>query len=500
MAEHLINIDDARGNLLLCATFLAENIGSAEGHAGAMSEIVPLFISRNEVDLAAQLADSVEDPFVRDKLLMLVAEKCAAIDDDEYAFQLVDAIEDFGTQGMAREKVALQKSAKNETEKALEIVESLSHPDDAFADIALHQIMQSDEDSALKTLERIDFPASKSTALQNIAAHFAKNGNNEKAAEFLELSVEAADDIEYYEEKIRAYADIANHFIELGNNERAVELFENARIFAERIDGVHRDALFTAVSHGLLRAGNLDSADRTLDLVGDKTQIASTLLGFSQVFWKNEESDEALETLEESYAILKSQRDNEIRDSRARFALLGNVAVQFARFEKAERAIEIAQENIDEMQQLSALSQISQILAGQGKDDLAHQSLSGIFEDSTRMFTLIGISDAKNNAGDREKSLEYLNEAVSLCESVPQLASRSEAYNIFAARFQEYGDTEKARAFLHENLETIAEIRDETNRSVKLAQLAALYEKYDFTLTDAEKAILQEMVRKAEVF
>jgi len=500
MAEHLIFIGDAEQNLLACATFLAESIGSAEGHGEAMSEIIPFYIAKGDVDLAAQLADSVDDPFVRDRLLMNVAEKCAALDDDEYAFQLVESIEDSGTQGMARERIALQKSAKNETEKALEIVENLSHPDDAFADIALHQVMNGDEAGALQTLERIDFPASKATALQNIAVHFQKNENPEKSAEFLESAVEAANDIEYYEEKVRALCDIANHFNESGNRTRAVELFENARIFAERIDGVHRDKLFAAISIGFLRAGNMESADRTLDLVGDKTQIASTLVGFSQIFWNNGEPDEALETLDEAYSILKSQRDNEIRDSKARFALLGAVAVQFARFERTERAIEIAQENIDEMQQLSALSQIAQISAANGNEEMSRQALNAIFEDSTRMFALVGISDAEHNAGEREKALATLNEAATLCETVPQLASRSEAYNAFAVRFQEYGDSEKARAFLHANLETISEIRDETSRSVRLAKLAALYEKFDFALTDEEKAILKEMIRRAEVF
>ena len=500
MAEHLILIGDAEQNLLACAAFLAESISSAEGHGEAMSEIVPFYIAKGEVDLAAQLADSVDDPFVRDKLLMSVAEKCAAIDDDEYAFQLVESIEDSGTQAMARERIALQKSAKNEAEKALEIVESLSHPDDAFADIALHQVINDDELAALQTLEMIDFPASKATALQNIAVHYQKNGNTEKSAEFLEAAVEAANEIEYYEEKVRAFCDIANYFNELEEKARALELFENARIFAERIDGVHRDKLFAAIAVGFLRAGNMESADRTLDLVGDKTQVASTLVGFSQIFWKNGEQDEAVETLDEAYSILKSQRDNEIRDSKARFTLLGTVAVQFARFERAERAIEIAQENIDEMQQLAALSQIAQICAAAGNEEMSRQALNAIFEDSTRMFALVGISDAQHNAGEREKALAVLNEAATLCETVPQLASRSEAYNAFAVRFQEYGETEKARTFLHENLETISEIRDETSRSMRLARLAALYEKYEITLTDGEKAILKEMIRRSEVF
>ncbi len=500
MAEHLIDIEETQKDLLSCAAFLAEGISSSDGHAAALSEIIPRYIEKGDVDLAAQLANSIDDPFARDKLLMRVAEKCAAIDDDEYAFQLVDAIEDQGSQSMARERIALQKSAKNETAKALEIVENLSHPDDAFADIALHQIIQNDESSAMQTLERIDFPASRATAFQNIGVYFQKEGNSEKATEFFELAVGAAKDIEYYEEKIRALGDVANQFIEIGNKERALELFEDARIFAERIDGVHRDGFLARIAVGFLNAGSIESADQTLDLVADNTQVASCLLGFSRIFAANGDAEEAVETLDEAYQLLKSQRDQDIRDSQSRFSLLGAVAVQFARFEKPERALEIAQENIDEMQQLSALSQIAQVSAALGNDESTKQTLNAIFEDSTRMFTLIGISDAKNSAGDKENSLKFLDEARELCESVPQLASRSEALSEFAVRYQQFGDTEKARKMLHENLDTISQIKDETNRAVNLAKLAMLYEKYDFNLTDAEKAILKEMVRKAEVF
>nr|MDQ3042587.1 hypothetical protein [Acidobacteriota bacterium] len=119
--EHQISIEEAKGNLLACAAFLAENIKSSDGHSEAMKEIIPRYLEKDAVDLSAELADTVSDPFTRDRLLMLVAEKCAAIDDDEYAFQLIEAIEDYGTQAQAREHIALQKSAKGDYAKALEI-------------------------------------------------------------------------------------------------------------------------------------------------------------------------------------------------------------------------------------------------------------------------------------------------------------------------------------------------------------------------------------------
>ena len=137
MAEHLISFEEARNNLLSCATFLAEDIGSADGHSEAMKAIVPQYIENGNVDLAAELSDTVSDPFIRDRLLMLVAEKCAAIDDDEYAFQLADAIEEFGIQEAARERIILQKSLKGDFDAALQIAEGLTHKSDALAITAL---------------------------------------------------------------------------------------------------------------------------------------------------------------------------------------------------------------------------------------------------------------------------------------------------------------------------------------------------------------------------
>ena len=498
MAEHLITFQEAQENLLSCATYLAETINSADGFANAMSEIVPRYVSKGNVDLAAELADSVNDPFVRDQLLTIVVEKCAAIDDDEYAFQLLEAIEDEGAKAVAREKIALQKSAKDDTEKALELVENLSHPDDAYADIALHQVAKGEEEKAFETLEKIDFSNAKVTAFQNIALHYLKSSDIEKASVILEKATEAAETIGYKEEKIRALIDIAAHFVEAKQRGKAIETLEKARNLTETIEGVHRDNLFAKISNAFLHAGSIELADRTLDLVADKTQMASCLIGFSQIFWDKDEKEEALETLEEAYAILKSQRDNEIRDSLARFGLLGTAAVQFAKFEKGERAIEIAQENIDETSQISALMQIAQICTLQKRDELAEEAVNAIYEDARKMFALIGISDAKNQLGEREKAIEILNEAALLNENIPQIASRSEAYGEIARRFHIYENTEKARILLTKNLEVISEVRDESNRSIMLSQLADYYEKENFSLTDAEKGILKEMALKAE--
>ena len=149
-------------------------------------------------------------------------------------------------------------------------------------------------------------------------------------------------------------------------------------------------------------------------------------------------------------------------------------------------------------EQMSALAQIAQILTFQGKDELALQAVHAIAEDSQRLIAFIGISDAQNRLDQKEEAIKTLNEAAHLAETVPQIASRSSAFNELAKRFAGYEETTRAREITHENLETIAQIRDESSQSVALASLAEIYEKYNFELTDPEKKILQAIIIKAE--
>jgi hypothetical protein len=67
-----------------------------------------------------------------------------------------------------------------------------------------------------------------------------------------------------------------------------------------------------------------------------------------------------------------------------------------------------------------------------------------------------------------------------------------------AKRFIEYGETEQARRLSHENLETIAQIRDETTRAIALAQLNDVYEGANFQLTDPEKTIISALTKRSE--
>jgi tetratricopeptide (TPR) repeat protein len=496
MAEYFISFEDARHDLFTAAAYIAERIKSGDGHAEAMTAIVPQYLSMNNVDLAAELANSVEDPFTRDKLLTEVAEKCAGIDDDEYALQLADTVEEFGLRSQAFERIALQKVYRGQIEKAIEIAESMTHPDYVYASAAAKLASEGKREEAADVLARVEFPSAMVSALQAMAVSELAAGNKDECLSLLDQAKEAAGEIEHNEERIRTICEIGNHYVDAGRNDLAIGAYDVAKEEAAKLDNIHRDSFIAAAVMGFLHAGSMDTADRTLDLVADKTQVANCLLAFARHYWEKDEKDEALEALDEAYQILRSQRDIETRDSRARYALFGSIAAQFAGFEKAERAGEIAQEIEDEAQRTQALSQIAVILSMRREDQEARHTLNAVAEDADRAFALISMSDVKENIGDHADAIALLDEAAHLAEAVPQLSARSSVYNEIARRYSEYGETPKAASICRINLQTIGEIRDKSRQAVCLAGLAFISEQAGLDLAETEDSLLQSILAK----
>ena len=326
--------------------------------------------------------------------------------------------------------------------------------------------------------------------------HALHAGDAAKAIEFLELAAVEAAEIDQNEERARAYCDIGSGFTEAGRNDRAIETFDKAKATAETIDNMHRDAFLSLAAQGFLHAGSLDLADRTLDLVADKTHIASCLLGYSREFWRKDERQEAIEALEEAHAILESQHERETRDHKSRLRLFTSIASQFAGFEKGERAIEIAERIKDEGERTSALTQVAGILTIRKEDEQARHAFRAISDDGDRVFALIGMSDAKEKNEERIAAVELLDEASALAETVPQLTFRAAAYNEIGKRLHSYGETEKAQDVFKLALNSITQIRDESAKATAVASLAQTFREGEVELSEGAREGMRALLAK----
>src|SRR5690606_19195337 len=185
MSEHFISAEEARGDLTYCAAFIAETL-SGDHHAAAMSAVLPNFLAKDNVDLAAELANTVDDPYTRDRLLQLVAERCAEIGDDEYAVQLADAVEEFGLRSQTFGKIAVEKIAAGAVDTGIEIAETLSQPDSVYASAAMKHAADGSSASAKEMLAKIEYPPEKIYAVLGIASAAFHAGKPDEAAKVLD--------------------------------------------------------------------------------------------------------------------------------------------------------------------------------------------------------------------------------------------------------------------------------------------------------------------------
>lgn len=490
----LIEREQAETDLLACAAFVAERIGSMDGHATSISEISLMFAAKGELDLAAGLADEIRDPHVRDLVLSEIAARCVDFNDDEYGLQLAEAIEDYGYGQQARHSLAARQAANGRFEAALSSVQQMDDPFVTIGEIAVRLAQSGDAERARELLAQIDAPSVRVQVFNELARFQLKDG--ESATDVLLESLAESEQIEFAEEQTQLLLEIADRFHEAGQTAKAESVLTHAAQLAETLEERFRDQSLTQIALLSARFGNFEKAEQSLQNVKDPQQIASAHAGIALEYQAADQLEAALGSLEEAYAVLKSQPDRLIRDSKARFNLLATIAIRFAQMGKSERALEIALENPDDEPRSKALTSCAAIAAADHKDELARQAINAIEDYAGRVFAFVAISDTVAKKGDAEKSRQFLAEAAHLSEEIQQLTLRVEALNIVAERFVKLDERERALEMLSENLRYAQTIVDQSHQSAALANLAETYEKLEFALSREDQEILSQIVRK----
>lgn len=497
MSSDFISRDDAERDLLAAATFIGERIHTADGQAESMSAVVPHYLARGDVDLAAELANTVDDPFTRDKLIVSVAQKCVEVDDNEYALQLVDAIEDDGMRLLALERIGMAKAASGDLELARTIASQMTQPDFVNASIAVAETENGSVEDAKAAVGAVEFPSARVQAFQQIAAKWIEQKRPEDVTAILEASLSSADEIEHREEQVRAVCDTGNLFITAERRDLAVKTFQKAHDLAAKVESAHKDFYLGSSALGLLQSGSSDLAEKALGEITDKTQIAGTLLAFARHLSNAGQSDDALNDLEEALEILEGQQERETRDSRARNSIWTAIAVQFAGFGHADRGIEIAKKNIDDREAAKAIGEIAQILATTGNAKKACENARMQEEHYDQAETLLSVVDALALKGETAEIAAVINEAEAITNTVPQVSAKADLLIEIAKRRKEFGESATATATAENAIAAILEIRDESRRVTSLASLSSAVADIS-TLSESAQNGLIRLIAAAE--
>ncbi len=488
MSEQLVSKESASKDFLLCAVHLAEGIRSADARSDAAEAIVPMLLTRGDVDLAAALADSVADQLVRDRLLTETAVTCISAGDDEYAIQLAEEVTDSSLRSHAFERIACAKIKKGEIEDGLSLMSRTEFPDEVIIAAYVEKTMTGVSDDEL--LADLFLPYSRCLALQQSASCAFRDGKAAEAVAFLERAVVSAQDIDVPEERVRALTDIAHNLVDVGRRDLAISALDAALKSSESVETYHRPQLLSGVAIGFFKAGSTELADQVLDQVTDKTAIVTALLGFVGEHRVKAENEDAVATLEEAFQVIKGQAEKETRDTRAKFNQWRSVSVQLAELGLAARAIEIAKEMPDADMRSDIFSQLALRFVVQPNSEANEaEALSGVLDQSKKVFTLLSMSDeARKISNDKSRAL--LERAVAEAESLEQLLARVGFSRELCSR-QFSNDMEAdARATAARCCSLIKDIRDEGMRAVALGELAAVYERLGKSPTSIEQ---QEM-------
>jgi tetratricopeptide (TPR) repeat protein len=349
---------------------------------------------------------------------------------------------------------------------------------------------------AKETVAGIDSYGTRADVKTQIADAFLAEKRKDAAVEWLELADSETGEPDTPEELIRILIQIGNGFFDIGQPAKGAVKFANAAEHAAKLESTRRDGFLVEASTGLLKCGEVEAADEVLDKIEDKAEIARCLYGFSRALQLEDEIEEAADAIEEAFAMLKSQTEYEIRDTAARNRMFATVAIQFQRVGQTDKAIIIANENQDGTRRNEALTSIAQLLLMDGNTDLAESVLEGVRPESEKAMAFVGLSDAANTIDNKEAALENVNRAKEVLGEITQHIVRADVSDEIALRLSAYGDNEGAVQMARDNINLIAEIRDDGGQSAALLRLASVYNKLGIEPASAELDVLDTIVRK----
>jgi len=495
MTTKITTKEEARADLLHAAAFLAEGVASVDGMAEAMNEVVPRFLERGEVDTAAALADVTADPLTRDRLLVLVAEKCIEKRDDEYGMQLVEAVEDLSLSAGALERVALKLIARGDFETAFGIAATLGHPDEVFKAAAIEKYRSGAFEEALEIASKVAVSATKASLAMAFARTAAENESTVEFENQVKNVERYALDVDLPEESATLLIDLGNLCAEVDRMDLAVRVFEKARETAEKLSWPHRENLLGATAVGFFVSGSVTLADMALDLIDDKSVIARTLATFAHHMRKTGDISGAVQALGEAFEILDSQKEKEIRDFRANNGAWRTVALQFALSGEFEKSMTVVNKIPDPESCSAAASQCAVVFAD---SDLNHDwraFLVRIADPVLESAALIAIAANHRQKNDGESSRILIDECAARLNEIGQpLAACSILTDIFDS-YSKLGEEEKASQCLREALSRCSSIINVSNQAVVLARLSSKVDSSGFRLGEVENQQIDSMIR-----
>jgi tetratricopeptide (TPR) repeat protein len=231
----------------------------------------------------------------------------------------------------------------------------------------------------------------------------------------------------------------------------------------------------------------LEYYDRSLKIneeLGDRPDVAGTLLQIGNVYRNLGDYDKALKSYEQTLEI--SQKLGDRSGVAKSLHGIGNVHYYHGHYDEAlesyERSKKIAQEFGDLSDYAKLLYQIGIIHNNRGEYDKALENC----DHSLKIFKELGdrsglaysfslIGNIHNNRGEYEKALEYYDRSLKINEELGDRSSVAYSFSLIGDIHYSCGEYEKALEYYDRSLKINEELGDRLGLAISLYQIGKLY-------------------------
>ena len=470
----------ANEDLLASALAVAETV-EGEEHSELLEAIATEYCRRGDLSTAEELAETIQDPYLRDRTIGTLAALSFDVQEPESANQLLDSIEDPSLVAIAIEQTAISLAQRGEFEEAIRLTDELVDPADALSNIAVLYAQSGAFEAAIEVAKMIEPAHSRTTTFGQIALESVDKGRAEEASELLGEATSAAAEIEFPEDQVYSLAGLASIYEKLGDRESSLDRLMQAHELCGDIESsagvgitatAGRDQALSQVVGGLAAVNDYSQADSVLEEIEDPFQFSLASMQLAEAYHKDGKQQPAKELLDQAVEIAREPELTGERGIAVREQVLSMLAYRYALCGYFDESLKLAESITGTDQKTSLLVDIGRQLVVAGRDaSRAAEFLTDLSKTSTFW---MAVSDAYWDANLPEEAARAITKAQASADSIEYAYEKSLALKEIARRLSSREQSERAGIAFGKARMAIETIEVSYKKALALLELAQI--------------------------
>lgn len=361
-----------------------------------LEKIAVTYAELGNFNQGIQIANKIFDEIPKGRALSQIVAKYVAIGDYNNARQVADTIDYRASKANALIAIATQTG---EYQQALSIAQKMEEDEKTQRDLksltlgkiaSLYskagQQKQAKEvaSQVLQLSKKAEDNDSKVTQLAKVATLYAKAGEKAQAVSISSQALQIANQVESAQTKANLLAEVVQIYGKAGQKELADTIFPQVLSMAQTLE--NEDSQSRTLATLALAAGRIQPYDSVIELIKtikDTKIQASTLITLAKDYALSGQKEQALQALNQAFESAQG-----LKNSQDKAQVLAPIAVRLARIDQFDRSLAVA------------------------------QTIDAKVENSPKASTLAKIADAYAKAGQQDKAIALLSQALQAAKVV----------------------------------------------------------------------------------